>query len=94
MSFSQKIALKEGFIVVLIRGYSPSYQPQYAYMAIQGNRVEAFREALAKGISDVEEYGVILDVGPGDPTPEVMERMERDYLFDHARMLTIDTTAS
>ena len=36
-----------------------------------------------------EDYGVIVEAGEGEPAPEVRERMERDYGFNHEMMIDI-----
>lgn len=93
LSTAHKLALKEGIIVVLLRGYNPERERQYAYVAVRGDRVAAFKKALQKPTFVLDDYGIILASGTGDPAPETMDRMEREYGFDHAGMLTIDTGA-
>jgi hypothetical protein len=92
LTASQKLALKEGIIIILLRGYSPEMQLQYAYVAVRGDQVADFRKALLQPTFVLDDYGIILESGTGEPTPEVMQRMERDYTFNHAGMLTIDTS--
>lgn len=87
----QKLALKEGIIIILLRGYNPEMQLQYAYVAVRGDKVAALRKAMLQPTFMLDDYGIILESGMGEPTVAVMERMERDYTFNHAGMVTIDT---
>lgn len=49
-------------------------KPTYYYMAIEGIKMPAFKQALAKGNFDPEDYGKVLDWGYGEPSEEVKAR--------------------
>lgn len=71
-------------IMVLCRGVDDEGQDFWAYMCIKPSMAKPFREAMDGGDVHLEEYGTIIETGPGRDVPvEVMQRMERDYGMNH-----------
>ena len=76
--------------MVLVQGNSLSGVPIWAYVAVRLIDLEKFIEAQQSGNFDPEEFGVIVEAGEGDSPPsEVVERMEKEYGFNHEKMLNL-----
>jgi len=75
--------------VVLVKGESPEGVTSYAYVALQADKLEPFMKAQEEGIFHPDDYGVIVQAGEGDPTPEVQQYMEENYGFNHAAIMDI-----
>lgn len=92
---SEQIIAEKTVFVLLVRGESPEKTPIYAYVAVRADKLEEFMEAQKTGMFFPEDYGVIIESGEGDPTPEIREKMEREYGFNHEMMLDVpDATAA
>lgn len=89
LSRSEKMLAEKTVCVLLVRGEDPDGQPIYAYVGVRADKLKEFMEAQQKGMFYPEEHGVIIEAGEGEPTPEVREKMERDYGFNHEGMLDI-----
>lgn len=89
LSRSDKILAEKTVCVLLVRGEDPQGKPIYAYVGVRADKLKEFMEAQEKGLFYPEEYGVIIESGEGNPTPEIKGRMERDYGFNHEGMLDI-----
>lgn len=89
LSRSEQIIAEKTVCVLLVRGESPEGSQIYAYVAVRADRLEEFMEAQKSGMFYPEDYGVIIESGEGDPNEAVRERMERDYGFNHQRMIDI-----
>lgn len=89
LSRSEQILAEKTVCVLLVRGESPEGSPIYAYVAVRADKLEEFMAAQKSGMFYPEDFGVIIESGEGDPTPEVRERMERDYGFNHTLMIDI-----
>jgi len=76
-------------LILLVRGESPDGESIYAYVAVRADRLESFMEAQKHGIFYPEDFGVIVEAGQGDPSPEVKARMSEEYGFNHDAMLDI-----
>lgn len=72
--------------LTLYRTYDARDRLCYYYIAIDNDRYAAFQQAVAN-LEPIytAQWGEVLAKGLGDPTPEVMERMEREHGFDHAK---------
>jgi hypothetical protein len=88
-SIAQRILAENTFCVLLVRGENPQGARIYAYVAVRADRLEAFMSAQTQGTWYPENFGVILESGEGEPSPEVRERMTREYGFNHEAMLDI-----
>ncbi len=89
LSRSEKIIAEKTVCVLLVRGESPEGTPIFAYVGVRADKLKEFMAAQEKGTFYPEEYGIIIESGEGDPSPEIMEKMERDYGFNHATMLDV-----
>lgn len=94
LSRSEKILAEKTVCVLLVRGEAPDGTPIFAYVGVRADKLKEFMQAQERGTFYPEEYGVVIESGEGEPTPEVRLRMERDYGFDHAGMLDIDDADS
>lgn len=91
-SFAEQHALKQTICVFMVRGYAADGNLYFCYVAIPGDKLAAFKKAMdAKSGLDVEQFGVILEWGQGDPSPEVMKRMQDEYGFKHENMIDVST---
>lgn len=88
-SRSEKILAEKTVCVLLVRGEAPDGTALYAYVGVRADKLQEFMKAQTLGTFYPEEYGVVIETGPGEPTAEVRARMERDYGFNHDGMLDI-----
>ena len=92
MNSKNKKMLGDDIIAVqLLMGKNMDNNPVYAYIAIHGNKLEAFREALSRGNFNPADFGVIIESGTGTPPDEVKKKMENEYGFDHSSPLVCAT---
>ncbi len=89
LSRSEKLIAEKTVCILLVRGQSPEGEGIYAYVAVRADKLEAFMEAQKSGMFYPEDYGVIVESGVGEPPPEVRERMETEYGFNHEGMVDI-----
>lgn len=87
LSPSQKVLAEKTVCILQVRGFDPEGTPIYAYVAVRADRMQEFMEAQRRGNFAPEDYGVIIEAGTGEPTPEVMKRMEEEYGFNHEKMV-------
>ena len=72
--------------VLLVRGTQPGGEPIFAYVAVRADRLPEFMTAQTRGVFYPEDYGMVLESGEGDPSPEIRERMTLEYGFNHEDM--------
>ncbi len=83
------MAVERTVCVLLVRGENPDGQPIYAYVGVRADKLEEFMEAQKSGMFYPEEYGVIIEAGEGEPTEEIVRKMEEEYGFNHEMMIDI-----
>ena len=88
-SRSEQMLAEKTVCILLVRGENPDGGSIYAYVAVRADRLEDFMKAQEAGLFYPDEYGVVVEAGEGDPSPEVMQRMEQEYGFNHEGMLDI-----
>lgn len=89
LSRSDKILAEKTVCVLLVRGNGTDGAPIYAYVGVRADKLDAFIAAQHSGTFYPDEHGVIIASGEGEPTDEVKKRMETDYGFDHATMMSV-----
>lgn len=89
LSRSEKILAEKTVCVLLVRGEDPEGNPIFAYVGVRADRLKEFMSAQQQGVFYPEEFGIIIESGVGEPTAEVMEKMEREYGFNHQAMMDI-----
>lgn len=89
MSRADQLLAEKTVCVLLLRGQNPDGGDIYAYVGVRADRLEAFMEAQKGGVFYPEDYGVIIESGEGEPSPEVMQKMEEEYGFNHEKMVNI-----
>jgi hypothetical protein len=89
LSRTEQIIAEKTVCVLLIRGENPAGKKMYAYVAIRADKLEAFMAAQKQGTFYPEDYGIILESGEGDPSPEVQQKMTKEYGFNHEGMMDI-----
>ena len=71
---------KEAALVLYVRGETPDRQPLYAYTALRPTEWESFRTAIdQKKKVTLEEYGVVLASGIGEPSEALKDEMRLKY---------------
>lgn len=70
-------------VICYIQGTDPNGEKVFSYIAIDGDLLEEFNEAIHKGDVDIDEYGVRIASGYGEPTEAVKKMMMDEYGFDH-----------
>lgn len=93
LSRSEKMIAEKTVCILLVRGESPDGDPIFAYVGVRADKLEAFMEAQKTGMFYPEDYGVIVESGVGEPSPEIREKMEKEYGFNHAKMIDIPDAA-
>lgn len=89
LSRSEKILAEKTVCVLLVRGEDPNGTPIFAYVGVRADRLKEFMAAQESGTFYPEEYGIIIEAGEGEPSPEVRQKMETEYGFNHAAMMDI-----
>jgi len=89
LSISQRIIAEKTVCVLLVRGQNPDGSPIFAYVAVRADKLTDFMEAQKSGMFYPEDYGVIVEAGDGEPSPEIRKKMEEEYGFNHEAMLDI-----
>lgn len=79
LSFTQKTQLADAFFITLIYTQGSDGKRYYAYMAIKALDLPKFKEVEALGSFKLEDYGVILAAGEGEPTDAVKRYMKEEY---------------
>lgn len=93
LSIAQRVIAEKTVCILLVRGESPDGRKIYAYVAIRADRLEAFMEAQRNGLFHPEDFGMVIESGEGEPSPEVKERMTREYGFNHQATVDIPDAA-
>lgn len=75
--------------ILLVRGENPDGRAIFAYVAVRADKLHEFMEAQKTGIFYVEDYGVVLESGEGEPSEEIRKKMEDEYGFDHTGMINL-----
>jgi|SRR5579883_435129 len=89
LTATQAIIAEKTVCILLVRGENQSGDKIFAYVAVRGDKLEDFMAAQTRGLFYPEEHGLVLASGPGEPSPEIRERMTREYGFKHEAMLSI-----
>jgi hypothetical protein len=89
LSRSEQMLAEKTVCVLLVRGESPEGQSIFAYVAVRADKLQDFMRAQQSGTFYPEDFGYIVEHGEGDPSPEIREKMEREYGFNHAMMVDI-----
>jgi hypothetical protein len=91
---SEQMIAEKTICILLVRGENSDGNPIYAYVAVRADKLEAFMKAQEEGLFYPDDYGVIVEAGEGDPSPEVQKRMEEEYGFNHQARLDIPSSVS
>jgi hypothetical protein len=75
--------------ILLVRGENPDGAQTFAYVAVRADRLSVFMQAQESGLFYPEDYGVIVESGEGEPSEEILRRMETEYGFNHDGMIDI-----
>lgn len=89
LSRSEQMLAEKTVCVLLVRGENPEGTSIYAYVAVRADKLQDFMRAQQSGTFYPEDFGVIIESGLGDPTPEIKEKMEKEYGFNHKLMVDI-----
>ncbi len=77
--------------VMMLRGQNVEGESVYAYVAVRADMIEEFMLAQQRPDFHPEDYGVVIESGVGDPSPEVRAKMEQDYGFNHEKMVFLSS---
>lgn len=81
-SVEERRNLDKAFLIARLLTYNEQGRPAYAYINMRGDRVENLLAQCSKGeLFDLSAYATIVHHSEGFPTPEVEEKLQRDYLF-------------
>jgi hypothetical protein len=89
LSTVQRLIAEKTVCVVLVRGENSEVNQMFAYMAVRADKLPKFIEAQNSGMFYPEDFGVVIEAGEGEPSPEIREKMRREYGFNHDSMLDI-----
>ena len=73
----------QDIVICYIQGTDPDGEKVFSYIAIDGEMLEEFNDAIHEGNVDVDEYGFRIVSGYGEPSEAVKQMMVDDYGFDH-----------
>ncbi len=83
-SHREKLALPSCLAICLLQGEDESGNAGFAYVAIHGSQLDAFMKALIDGqLPDISAYGKILREGPGEPSDDDRDYMQKTHRFNH-----------
>jgi len=72
--------------LLLVNGQSTDGGKMFAYVLVEGHKVDAFLEAQSKAPFYPDQFGKIIESGYGTPSEELRKRMESEYGFRHEDM--------
>jgi hypothetical protein len=84
---SEQLIAEKTVCVLLMRGTNPAGERIYAYVAVRADRLQEFMVAKAQSSFVLEDYGLVVETGMGEPSSEVQEKMQREYGFNHEQMV-------
>lgn len=90
LSFTQKHALEQTLLLVLLYGYTIDGRRQYAYAAIKGDKLEALRTAMEEETFRLTDFGYVIHSGLGEPSDEVKAWVTQHYGFNHDNALILE----
>jgi hypothetical protein len=70
-------------IIVLLQGDGGDGKPAYVYLAVPTSKYIAFVEAYRAGRVALQDWGVVVESGYGEPSEAVKARMADEYDFKH-----------
>lgn len=73
--------------ILLVQGEKPDGGAIFSYVAVRADKVDEFMAAQKSGVFYPEDFGVIIESGEGQPSPEIRKKMEDEYGFDHTKMI-------
>jgi hypothetical protein len=85
----QRIA-EQTVCIMLMHGTQPAGERIYAYVAVRADRLQEFMKAQAQPSFVLEDYGVVVASGLGEPSTEVRQKMEQEYGFNHDAMVFLE----
>jgi hypothetical protein len=88
-TIAEQVIAEKTVCILLVRGENPDGDSIYAYVAVRADRLEEFMAAQETETFYPEDFGVIINAGEGDPSPDVRQMMETEYGFDENAMLDI-----
>lgn len=91
LSTIQRLIAEKTVCVVLVRSEDTEGNQLFAYMAVRADKLPEFIEAQNSGTFYPEDFGIVIEMGEGEPSSEIREKMQREYGFNHEAMLDIPT---
>lgn len=82
LGFSDKIALQSGHVVFRHNGFLTNGIAFYLYIAVKGTQLTSYKALLGNAspsLEDLRKVGTIVAFGEGEPSPEVMKKLAKDY---------------
>ncbi len=80
---------KNAAVIIRVDAKNPEGGDYFAFVAIRLDRWEPFKKACATGKVEMNDYGIVIESGEGEPSDEVKERMIRDFGFRHGEEVAI-----
>ncbi len=87
---SEQLIAEKTICVLLVRGTSQAGQPLFAYVGVRADHLDAFMAAQAQPNFDPEQYGIIIESGEGEPSQDIRRKMEKEYGFNHDKMVFLN----
>jgi len=88
----QKLIAKKQLYLLLIKGNNEKGEKEYYYLAVRGDDMLRMHQSLKTATDfgfEPSDYGLILEGGKGEPSPEVKSRMEKEYGYNHQKSVPI-----
>lgn len=83
--FTTKVLEDKLHCVVLIRGRQADGERHYCYLAVRLDHMDMLAKVQRRGEPfEPTDYGQVLLHNTGEPTPDVMQKMESEFNFDHS----------
>jgi hypothetical protein len=72
---------EEKATVVLVRGSGHDAAQVFAFVALERPQLEPFMQALKQPVFDPSDYGMVIIGGEGEPGPDLLALMEKEFQF-------------
>ncbi len=82
-SFSDELALKNAFFIVLIKSINFEDKPIYTYLATTAKNLKRLTKQDPNQMIDFAKFGEIIACDYGEPSEELKKEIEEEYAFNH-----------
>jgi len=79
---AEKGIFDKTFIILHLATHTPQGDPAFVFVNVRGDRLPILLEkAASNDVFNVSDYATLIEVGVGEPSIEVANKLQNDYLF-------------